>query len=158
MDDDLTSLCRSCGLCCDGSLFGRVSLQHEEVEQARRNRLRVLESGKAFEQPCSALMPLEAGVDGRRTCSIYHERPLPCRGFVCRLYDRHRREGGPLEPRLAAVRRARELLADVEGSRPKPAAFEGDLAMDAQGAQGVPATRAWLELMRRLEDDFARCR
>lgn len=156
MDDDLTSLCRSCGLCCDGSLFGRVGLQREDVERARRNRLHVLESGKAFEQPCSALTPPEAGVDGRRTCSIYHERPLSCRSFACRLYDRHRREGGPLEPRLAAVRRVRELLATVEGSRLKPAKFEDDRAMDTPGALGVPATQALLELMRRLEEDFAR--
>lgn len=128
--DDLTSVCRSCGLCCDGALFGRVSLQREEVDRARRKHLRVIESGKAFEQPCSALT-------GDRTCSIYDERPMACRSFACRLYDRHRREGGPLEPRLAAVRRVRELLAVVEGSRLEP-------------------TPAWVELRRRLEEDFAR--
>jgi hypothetical protein len=136
MDDtDLARLCQSCGLCCDGSLFGRVGLQPEEVEPARKMRLRVVESGKAFDQPCAAL---EADQGCR--CSIYDERPLACRNFVCRLYDRHRREGGPLEPRLASVRRVRELLAYLEASSPRP----GD------------TTQAFSELVQRLDDDFAR--
>jgi hypothetical protein len=55
------------------------------------------------------------------------------RGFGCRLYERHRREGGPLEPRIATVRRVRRLLTDLDASRPAPT-----------------------ELTRSLDDDFAR--
>src|SRR5215472_16937799 len=105
---DLERLCQSCGLCCDGSLFGRVGLAPGEVEGARRRGLRVVPSGGSLEQPCAAL---EASASGRRrTCSIYDERPQSCRAFACRLYERHRLEGGPLEERLAVVRRVRELL------------------------------------------------
>jgi Fe-S-cluster containining protein len=136
MHRDLETLCQSCGLCCDGSLFGRVDLEPAEVLRARRNHLHVIGSGKAFEQPCAALRAIAAGADERRTCSIYGERPLACRRFTCRLHDRHRREGGPLEPRLAAVRRVRELLAGLEASRRDP---------------GIV-----VELKRRLEEDFAR--
>lgn len=100
--DELTTLCKSCGLCCDGSLFGRVDLTPEELPLARKNRLHVV-NDRAFEQPCAAL-----GVGN--ACAIYDERPHACRRFTCRLYARHAREGGPLEPRLAIVRRARELL------------------------------------------------
>lgn len=105
---DLAALCLACGLCCDGSLFGRVPLAAEELEPARRRRLHVVASGGAFEQPCAALRD-DGG--GRRPCSIHDARPAACRAFVCRLHDQHRREGGALEPRLAVVRRARELLA-----------------------------------------------
>ncbi len=126
--DELTTLCRSCGLCCDGSLFGRVPLEGDEVAVARKNRLHVIQSETAFEQPCSAL------ADGG--CSIYSERPRSCRAFVCRLHDRHGREGGPLAPRLAAIRRVRELIA----------------AVNAQGLS--PADYA--ELQERLEADFGR--
>ena len=133
MDADLATLCQSCGLCCDGSLFGRVPLEPQEVEPARRNRLRIIESGRAFDQPCSVL---EATADAMRACSIYDERPLACRRFVCRLHERHRREGGLLEPRLAAVRRVRELLAQVDRS--------------------TPTSASALELTQRIEDDFAR--
>jgi uncharacterized protein len=151
MDTDLASLCQSCGLCCDGSLFGLVVLAPEEVEPARRRRLPLVASGRGFEQPCAAL---DAEVDGRRTCSIYAERPLSCRKFSCRLHDRHRREGGPLAPRLAAVRRVRELLRALDASGMKPADFEGEPSAEARGAAG--AHEAYLELTRRLEEDFAR--
>jgi len=125
VDDDLAMLCQSCGLCCDGSLFGRVGLEPEEVEPARKMRLRVLDGGKGFEQACSALAPLE-GERGRRICSIYPARPRACCRFVCRLYERHRREGGPIEQRLVAVRRGRELVAYLEASGMTAADFAGE--------------------------------
>ncbi len=129
MTSDLGTLCQSCGLCCDGSLFGLVPLARDEIALARKNRLHVLENDKGFEQPCSALSDSGA-------CSIYDERPRPCRRFVCRLYDRHSREGGSLEPRLAAVKRVRELIAEVRARGLGPSDLE--------------------ELQKRLEDDFAR--
>ena len=86
----------------------------------------MIKGGRGFEQPCGALTR-------ERSCSIYTERPLACRRFVCRLHDRHRREGGPLEARIAAVRRVRVLV---------------DHARDL--AQGDAA-----ELAQRLDEDFA---
>ena len=100
---ELETLCRSCGLCCDGSLFGRVPLRPEEVTTARKVRLHVIPSGKSFEQPCSAF-------GDERACGIYDARPSACRDFACRLFGAHARDGGDLEPRLAIVRRTRELL------------------------------------------------
>jgi Fe-S-cluster containining protein len=126
---DLATLCQSCGLCCDGSLFGLVPLDRDEVALARKNRLHVLESDKGFEQPCAALS--ESGA-----CSIYDERPRACDKFICRLYERQRREGGSLEPRLAAVQRVRALITEVR-------------------AQGLGASELE-ELQKRLEEDFAR--
>jgi hypothetical protein len=35
-DLELTALCQSCGLCCDGSLFGRVRLESSEVVSSVR--------------------------------------------------------------------------------------------------------------------------
>jgi hypothetical protein len=133
VEGDLTTLCRSCGLCCDGSLYGRAVLEPHEVEPARKNGLRVLGNGKGFSQPCAALVD--------RACAVYDARPATCRRFTCRLYERHRREGGPLEPRLAAVRRVRELLAALEGQR-----VVGE-------ATSAPE---FSELVQRLHDDFAR--
>ena len=131
----MSELCLACGLCCDGSLFGRVPLAPEEVDVARKNRLRVIPSGRAMEQPCAAL---EGGA-----CTAYAERPNACRAFECRLHERHRREGGPLEPRLAAVRRVRELLDRVNAS---------------PDSEAVRAEPWFAELAQRIEDDFGRVR
>jgi Fe-S-cluster containining protein len=150
---DAELLCQSCGLCCDGSLFGRARLEPAEVETARSKRLRVLDDGRGFEQPCPALVAILAG--GRRTCSIYDERPLACRSFKCRLYDRHRREGGPIESRLAAVRRVRELVASLEASGLTPADFDVERSAGF-GSPGVLAEQMFAELKLRLEEDFAR--
>ncbi len=135
--DELTRLCQSCGLCCDGSLFGRVPLDPVEVEDMRRRRLRVLDGDKGFEQPCSALSEVTASGTAR-VCAIYDTRPRACREFACRLFEKHRLEGGPLEARLAAVRRARELLAKLEACK----FTAGEYA----------------ELEARMNDDFARVR
>jgi Fe-S-cluster containining protein len=156
VSEDLEILCQSCGMCCDGSLFGRVVLEREEVEMARRVRLRVVGNGMSFEQPCSALAPREAsssGQSGLRACGLYADRPLSCRRFVCRLYDRHRREGGPLAPRLDAVRRVRELVADLEARGLTPADFDSDGAATRANDQ---AAGIFSELVARLEEDFAR--
>ncbi|MDB4944205.1 MAG: hypothetical protein JWP97_3739 [Labilithrix sp.] len=102
------AICQSCGLCCDGSLFGRVQLAAAEIEPARRHGLLVLPSGSSFEQPCSALGPA-------RACACYDERPARCRQFVCRTLDRMTR--GELSRADAEVRiaRARSLLDVVTG-------------------------------------------
>jgi Fe-S-cluster containining protein len=155
---DLAALCQSCGLCCDGSLFGRVGLEPEEVELARRRRLRVLPRAEGFEQPCAALASPGPRL-GERRCSIYDDRPLACRRFVCRLLDRHRREGGAIEGRLSVVRRVRSLVASLEASGLTPADFEGTHASTQHVRPGAEVERhAYLELTRILEEDFARAR
>lgn len=135
MEAELGTLCRSCGLCCDGSLFGCVTLDPEELPGARKNRLQVLQRGNAFEQPCSSLSTLGA----QRACSIYSDRPRACRAFTCRLYDRQRHDGGPLEARLESVRRVRALLGLLETTT------------DEEALRGAIA-----ELTRRIQADFAR--
>jgi hypothetical protein len=132
----LQALCKSCGLCCDGSLFGRVALEPEETERARAVRLHLVAGDRAFTQPCAVLVPAPGG----RACAIYQERPRRCHHFTCRLYARHAREGGPLEPRLAVVRRVRELLKVVAGGTSRGAHHPAELE----------------ELRRRLDEDFAR--
>ena len=167
MQNELTALCGACGLCCDGSLFGRVPLAPDEATPSRRLRLRVLPDGRAFAQPCTALVPGVARPDARaaaaapleplRVCAIYEERPRACAAFACRLYARYRHEGGPLEPRLAAVRRVRELVSLLDAAGVSPADFDGDAtAIRARGAEGASLEQAFGELSRRLEEDFAR--
>jgi Fe-S-cluster containining protein len=153
-ETELSRLCLSCGLCCDGSLFGRVDLRPEEVQSARRRGLRLLRGDESFEQPCSAF---QARSGESRRCSIYDDRPHACRTFTCRLYGRHEREGGDIEARLGAVRRVRELVRTLEALRLDPRDFEGDrVRVRALGADASIASSAYAELVRSLEQDFAR--
>jgi Fe-S-cluster containining protein len=155
MQDDLATLCQSCGLCCDGSLFARAALEPDEIAHARTKRLRVLADGRGFEQPCAALGAPDRNL--RRACSIYPERPRACRRFTCRLYERHWREGGPIETRLAVVRRVRAIVAELEAAGLAPEDFEGDRArIAALGDAGERAARAFRDLVRLLEEDLAR--
>jgi hypothetical protein len=134
--------------------------------------LRVLRSARSFEQPCAALERTGPGANGfvrspeavpgaeplvTRRCGIYEDRPRSCRRFTCRLYERHRREGGPLEERLAVVRRLRELVACLEAAGFTPDDFEvaRSSSESADPRVGTPM-QAYLELTRSLENDFAR--
>jgi hypothetical protein len=136
---DLSLLCQSCGLCCDGSLFGRVDLEAHEVEGARKRGLHVVAGGRSFEQPCSALAVAASGPGDHRGCSLYEDRPQSCRRFACRLYEKYRLEGGPVDEPLSVVRRVRSLLGRVLGPR------KTNLAKTERD-----------ELARVLEESFAR--
>lgn len=76
-------LCRSCGMCCDGTLFDLVRL--EPGDDARRLAQLGLPIAAArgqqaarFPQPCAALC-----ADG--SCRLYADRPGQCRAFECGL-------------------------------------------------------------------------
>jgi Fe-S-cluster containining protein len=77
---DLSSLCRACGLCCDGSLFQFVRLDAADAARARAARLPVIrrdDGADALSQRCAALTG--------RDCSIYADRPSPCASYECLL-------------------------------------------------------------------------
>jgi hypothetical protein len=147
--EELAKLCAACGLCCDGSLFGRVDLAPGEVDSARKHHLTILADGKAFEQPCAALETGEAGC----RCVMYEDRPRSCHRFECRLYDRHRRERGPLEPRLTVVRRVRFLVSTLQEAGFEPSDFDEARGRDARIEE---ARTLYDELLRTLALDFAR--
>ena len=84
-------LCLTCGLCCNGVIFGDVQLQPDEnfelletlglhlfdLRRAKKNEDPDGSPLKKFSQPCAAF-------DGCR-CRIYADRPKYCRAFECML-------------------------------------------------------------------------
>jgi Fe-S-cluster containining protein len=77
-----TELCASCGLCCNGGIFGDVELRPEDDRARLRSlglRIKSSVGGQVskFLQPCLAH-------DGCK-CRIYSERPAYCRQFECLL-------------------------------------------------------------------------
>ncbi len=75
----LSQLCVSCGLCCDGSIFGFVALSNDEPERLEKLPVQIDRLGdrSSLRLPCHALK--------NRCCSVYAERPSGCRTFVCKL-------------------------------------------------------------------------
>lgn len=103
---DLAELCRSCGLCCDGTLFTFVRLEPTEAVSARRSGLVVLrrdDGSDALAQRCSAL----SGCD----CTVYEARPGPCRRYECLLLGSLREGEVSLGEAKLVVDGARERVA-----------------------------------------------
>jgi Fe-S-cluster containining protein len=78
------SICVSCGLCCDGTIFSDFELADDDDRQALEAVGVVLirkEDRDVALQPCAAL-------EGTR-CMVYEGRPQICRDFRCELLQRH---------------------------------------------------------------------
>jgi hypothetical protein len=104
----IDQLCPTCGLCCNGVLFGDVELQRgDDPKRVAALGLELFAKGrkKAFHQPCACL------VNG--LCRIYAERPARCRAFDCRALQRVQR--GEIEVGAAqkAIAEAKERAAEV---------------------------------------------
>jgi uncharacterized protein len=106
-EDDGSRLCLACGLCCQGIFHKSAKIRTDEVQAARRLGLPVLatDEGPAFSLPC----PRHA----EDRCTVYAERPSPCRGYQCKLLQRYLDGESTLEEGLARVRMARQLVARV---------------------------------------------
>ena len=83
MPTDGQNLCLSCGLCCDGTLFGQIPVDAAEpVEAFRAAGLRITpdrggEGRYELPQPC---LRFENG-----RCRTYGCRPAACSSYRCRL-------------------------------------------------------------------------
>ncbi len=137
------SLCRRCGLCCDGTLFAWVTVAAGEIEPLRSLGLPVVQrpdGSPALRQPCPAL--------SGRDCTVYAARPGPCRQFRCQqlialeegeidlseasaVVDRAHREIGGLS--VDAVRRQVAAGTASPGARSALARIEALLARDFLG-------------------------
>src|SRR5206468_11444534 len=103
---DLSRLCQSCGLCCNGVLFDYVDI--EEQERASLERLgfdleRVAEDRLRFVHPCHQFRD--------NCCSIYQERPSVCRTFQCELLKAAKSGEVPLNEALERVVEAKGMVS-----------------------------------------------
>lgn len=97
----VSSLCQSCALCCDGSLFATVPLQEHE---------RAGEGAASFAQPCADL--------SGSACSRYSTRPAACRKFTCLLAGALAEGEVDDEEARARVDEAKALIARVAAQLP----------------------------------------
>lgn len=95
---DGSALCRACGLCCSGAFHDFVPLDPDELEDAARLHLPLVEREPllAFRLPCPRQV--------ERACTIYAERPHECAAFACALLASHREGRVSLQDALERVR------------------------------------------------------
>lgn len=121
----LSTLCRGCGLCCDGSLFTHVGLESDELERLRVLGIptRTLRSGaEVLPQRCSALKG--------RDCQIYPDRPKSCAAYQCLLAESLLEKRVTLEEAQAIVRKAQRLIAAGHARRFVRRQFRGRKGLD----------------------------
>lgn len=108
------TLCKECGLCCDGTFFGSVVIASDETERLARRGLRVLqnEGTCTMAQPCSAL--------SGHLCDAYADRPTACRTYECLLTKRVSAGACTLEEARATIASARALLATIRAGFEMP--------------------------------------
>jgi hypothetical protein len=108
-DANATTLCRSCGLCCNGGLFAWVELRPAELDSIEQLGVKVFRSDpneKGFNQPC----PLWKG-----ECTIYatSDYPHSCRAYHCKLLKDVITAQRSLPDALTLVRQAKEMIHEV---------------------------------------------
>ncbi len=89
--ETLSALCRSCGSCCDGSLFELVVPSEGDLFEVR--------------QPCEFLAEL--------SCQRYLERPRSCRKFACGVLASYADGNISAEEAGDAVREFREVVSEL---------------------------------------------
>ena len=142
------TLCASCGLCCDGTLFSWVRLEPSERAWAERLRLPLIDKGesKAFLQPCACF-------DGAR-CTSYADKPMRCGNYRCKLLKSLEAGETTLTDALATVTTTKALArVTYPNGRPAGAGSANSLAWSrALSARngwpasvlGFPARRSFL--------------
>ncbi|MHB8055619.1 MAG: YkgJ family cysteine cluster protein [Candidatus Aminicenantales bacterium] len=105
------ALCRSCGLCCDGTLFAWVPLKTREKD---------FTGGPVTAGPAEGQFKFKLPCRHHRDdiCQIYQAvRPEICLGFKCKLM--HRYHGGGLSfDQAAPVIKEKRCLSDRAWSFP----------------------------------------
>ena len=102
------SICLSCGLCCDGTMFTRITLalsDRTNVLEAAGVVLTTKENRTQMQLRCAAL-------DGT-CCTIYEDRPVRCGLFTCALHRRHAAGEIDTDEALATIAKTRELQRKV---------------------------------------------
>ena len=137
------TLCLSCGLCCDGSLFWAVELGSVDAVPDG------LEAGGRLPQPCAFHT---AGA-----CGIYATRPGQCRAFVCGVLQTVQDGARDRAWGLARIEAMRHLLAGLDDALPGQGALYGRAVAYLEDAEAEPIDdriRARIAVYREMIGDF----
>lgn len=105
---DSSSICLSCGLCCDGTLIGFVQLDRDEVPRVREI-MPIEEAGGQgfFVHPCSQLCGT--------SCQVYADRPKQCAAFHCGLLKKVSAGDQSKSAAISSIESVKVLRAELNG-------------------------------------------
>lgn len=106
-------LCVGCGMCCDGTLYGRARVSPGEESRIADAGLELVEGQDKtyFRLPCRFF--------GCGQCTIYEDRFDVCRTFTCALYRRLDADEVTPEKARSIVNMALELRGKVTAAFPE---------------------------------------
>jgi Fe-S-cluster containining protein len=107
------SLCVGCGMCCDGTLYGRARVSPGEEPRVAGAGLELVEGADRtyFRLPCHFF--------GCGRCTIYEDRFDVCRTFTCALYRRQEAREITPEKARSIVDQALALRSKVTAAFPE---------------------------------------
>jgi hypothetical protein len=141
-NQDGSSLCLECGLCCQGIFHGAAKVQTAEISAVSRLGLPIVESveGPAFALPC----PLHQ----ENRCTVYKERPSACSDYRCKLLKRFLAGESTWEESLLRVSQARGLVASLrQRLGPESRSIALWRQSDVLGEEGIAAAQGDQELL-----------
>lgn len=122
--DEASTLCTSCGLCCDGSLFSIAPLVPEDGSVVAPLRSHEDADERYLSLPCPAL-------DSEKCCTVYGYRPRICGAFRCALLDR-------LVERRITLREAMQKVAVAQQNKSRTLAVVGQFVdTDGRGMKEI---------------------
>jgi hypothetical protein len=148
---DGSELCVGCGMCCDGTLYGRARTVVDEHHRIVKAGMEIVSDGEKtyFRLPCA--------FESCGQCTIYETRFEVCRSFTCALLRRLEQGEISQEQAKGIVARAIDLRAAVTTADPQARVFRDRQSLRAELAEGIgtsgPEQRA--DKARRLLDIIA---
>ncbi len=102
------SLCLTCGLCCDGTLFSGMPMNPgDEVAPLKAVGINVVSDNDftVLKQPCAA--------HKNCTCAVYANRPQACRAYKCKLLKRFERDDTSQQRALEIITKVKSLKNEM---------------------------------------------
>jgi hypothetical protein len=98
------SLCLTCGLCCDGTLFCGVPLEpNDDITPLKAVGINIIAGNDL------TLLKLPCTAHKNCTCTIYANRPQRCRTFKCKLLKRFERDDISQQSALEIIDKVKSL-------------------------------------------------
>jgi uncharacterized protein len=128
---EVSDICVSCGMCCDGTLFGRGNILNEaDNELISRIGIEIIEFNgiESFKQPCNQF---------KGCCTIYDKpRPGVCNSFFCDPLKKAQKKEISIEVANGIILKALNLKNEIL-----------DLAFKFEDFQGLD----WRRFMKKID-------